>query len=290
MKRIYISDLDGTLLNNDPAISGYSFTQINRLIAAGVNFTIASARNIASLRKLLGNINFRLPIIEINGAFITDYNSGEHLVVNEISPAITRPLTETILENGCMPFICAFDGKRDNIYYERSINGGMEWFLNDDTEEHTSRIQQIETLEHILNEQVVCFTVIGPYEIMNRLNTAVTAKYGDYLDCYFFQNVYSPEWYWLTIHDKRARKELAIQKLIELHGVGPERLTVFGDQINDEGMMRLNEIGATSIAVENATEKIRSLATEVIGPNIHDSVVDYILKENGLAPEPAAGD
>jgi 5-amino-6-(5-phospho-D-ribitylamino)uracil phosphatase len=283
-KRIYISDLDGTLLNNEPALSGYSRRQINHLIESGVHFTIASARNIASLRRLLGNIAFRLPVIEINGAFITDYHSGKHLVVNEINPSITLEITKTILGAGCMPFICAYDGERDNIYYEQVVNGGMEWFLNDDSEEHTDRIRQVETLEHIHTEQIVCFTVIGPNSVVKGLSDAINAKFADLLDCYFFQNIYSPEWYWLTIHDRNARKEIAIKKLIELYGFLPRELTVFGDQLNDQGMMLLNRLGSETIAVENAAEKIKQLASRTIGPNIHDSVADYILQDNNLKP------
>ncbi|AQQ70455.1 Pyridoxal phosphate phosphatase YigL [Limihaloglobus sulfuriphilus] len=283
-KRIYISDLDGTLLNNDPALSEYSQRQINHLIESGVEFTIASARNIASLRRLLGNIQFRLPVIEINGAFITDYHSGKHLVVNDITSSLTHEITKTILDIGCMPFICAYDGERDNIYYEQVVNGGMEWFLNDDSEQHTDRIRQIETLEHIHSEQIVCYTVIGPNAIVKELSDAITAKFADLLDCYFFQNIYSPQWYWLTIHDRNARKEIAIKKLIELYGYSPRQLTVFGDQLNDEGMMLLNKIGSETVAVENAAEKIKQIASKTIGVNIHDSVVNYILEQNNISP------
>ena len=282
MSRVYISDLDGTLLNNQPALSDYSRKQIEKIIASGVNFTVASARNLGSLRQMLGDIDFPLPVIEINGAYITDYKTAEHLVVNQIQSSIVFDICTQADQLGCMPFITAFDGTKDQLYYEGVCNGGMEWFLGDKTEGHSRGARQIEKFDHILHEQIVCLTVIGYYQQIKELYTAIEERFPDQLDNHFFPNPYSPDWYWLTIHDTKARKELAINKLMELHGFSPEQIVVFGDNLNDAGMMALNQCGATSIAVANATEQIRGLASKVIGTNEADSVVNYIIEQEGI--------
>ena len=45
MNTLYVSDLDGTLLNSDVKISKNSKNIINNLIDKGMNFTVATARS-----------------------------------------------------------------------------------------------------------------------------------------------------------------------------------------------------------------------------------------------------
>ena len=42
---LYVSDLDGTLLNSNKVVSNYSKNILNNLIKKGVLFTVATAKN-----------------------------------------------------------------------------------------------------------------------------------------------------------------------------------------------------------------------------------------------------
>ena len=53
---LFVSDLDGTLLNKDQVISDYSKKELNRLISTGVNFAIATARSPATVSDILDGI------------------------------------------------------------------------------------------------------------------------------------------------------------------------------------------------------------------------------------------
>ena len=78
---------------------------------------------------------------------------------------------------------------------------------------------------------------------------------------------------WLTIADARATKDRGIRLLLERGGFRVDDMTVFGDSDNDVEMFQL---APRAIATANATEEIRTLATETIGPNSEDSVVRYL--------------
>ncbi len=58
-----------------------------------------------------------------------------------------------------------------------------------------------------------------------------------------------------------------------------EDVTVFGDNLND---LQMFELVPRAIAVENAIPELKSLSAQIIGPNTADSVVRFILRENGL--------
>ena len=51
-----ISALDGTLLRPDGTLSPASRDGLNRLIADGLHFTVATARRVASIRPLLAGL------------------------------------------------------------------------------------------------------------------------------------------------------------------------------------------------------------------------------------------
>ena len=71
-KTIYISDLDGTLLNRDSVLSDYSKAALNKLISSGVHFTVASGRTTDAAEILVAGIVLDVPIVTFNGVVIYD--------------------------------------------------------------------------------------------------------------------------------------------------------------------------------------------------------------------------
>lgn len=49
---LFISDLDGTLLNGNAEVTEFTRDTLNRLMAKGLNFTAATARTLASAGKI----------------------------------------------------------------------------------------------------------------------------------------------------------------------------------------------------------------------------------------------
>ena len=275
-RKIYISDLDGTLLRNDATISDYSRAELIKLLDAGVNFTIASARSVTSTKRILTDIPFKLPIISVNGAYITEYATGRHLVINAINKNIVAQIYSQILSHQCAPFVASFNGSEDMLYYQHTVNDGMRWLIEDVGEGHGKKLRQTDDIKNTFNEKIVCMTVIAEYEIVRDLTAAIEENFGESLQTHFFQNPYSPQWYWLTIHDRKACKAIAIKTLLEIKGFSPDELTVFGDNLNDVNMFKM---AGTAIAVENATDQIKQCADKIIGPNESDSVIKYIAGE-----------
>jgi hypothetical protein len=63
-------------LRSDATLSDLARDGINRLPDAGVHLSLASARGTAGMRVLLDGVRLRLPVIELNGAFVSDLHSG----------------------------------------------------------------------------------------------------------------------------------------------------------------------------------------------------------------------
>ena len=156
---LYVSDLDGTLLRKDRSLSRFTRDTLNALVDQGLLFTVASARSIASMRHLLAGLSLRLPVVEFNGAFVSDLASGRHYLVNDLARDILPNLWQQISAAGHTPFISTFDGTADRCYYRDIANEGMAWYVRDRRRHRDPRMRYLADLESGLDDQVVCLTV-----------------------------------------------------------------------------------------------------------------------------------
>ncbi len=278
-KVIYVSDLDGTLLDDDGEISVYSRENLTKLLNDGVNFTVASARSIVSLQQTLRGIPFRLPVIGINGAFISDFATGKHLVINDMRDDLLEAVYGYITRYNCMPFVSTFNGDEDKLYYQTLPNDGMQWYFDNRRLAGDRRLCKVKRLRDVFVDDVVAFTVINTRQQLVNLATKMMEDFSDELQMHFFENPYSPPWHWLTIHDKKACKAVAVQELLSYSGFELKDLVVFGDNLNDVNMFKMSP---NSVAVSNSSEQIKKLATEVIGNSHEDSVIKYVMAAEGV--------
>jgi Cof subfamily protein (haloacid dehalogenase superfamily) len=272
-KKIYVSDLDGTLLRNDATLAPQTKDKLNELLAADVKFSVASARSAISIRQILDGVNLKLPIIELNGSYISEFATARHLVVNDMDDNLVENLFRVIREYNCMPFISAFDGQRDILYYQTIANEGMQWFYDNRVQCRDKTLTHIANLKKAFKHKIVAMTAISTLTQLTNLTTILQQEFSEQLTMHLFENPYFPESYWLSIHDKKACKSHAVKELVQIAGCALDDLTVFGNELNDLPMFK---IAATSIAVENATPQLKKHATKIIPPNENNSVANYI--------------
>lgn len=284
---LYISDLDGTLLDNKGNLSPYARKELNRMLESGLHFTIASARSIVSIRRILAGVKISLPVIEFNGAFISDFSTGEHLQINSISSEVSEEILLDLAAFGQLPLISCFDGEQDRLFYLQKRNPGEEWYIGHLKEKKDPRVSRADSLEQALDGEVVCFTVIDREEKLMDLTRTLEKKYSEKVEVHLIENLYSPGWYWLTVHDRRASKDQGILALTRLTGHSPEDLIVFGDNLND---LKMFALASRAVAVGNAQPQLKEKATHITGTNEEDGVVKFILddfspKEGGFDGE-----
>lgn len=274
--KIFVSDLDGTLLRSDGTLSDYSRDKLRKLLEAGMQFTVASARAWGEILPVLGDLPLMLPVIAINGAYLTDYKTGKHLVINNLSNAFANMIYQHILEHELLPFIVTHNGIEDCLYWQELKNEQMQWYHDILHVHKDKRIRRTEDLKLALAEKVIAFAVMGPQEHVTSLSELLGGTYPGLLENFLFENPYSPGHWWLTIHDQKACKSKAIKTLVEMTGHDLENLTVFGDHIND---IKMFQLAGRAIAVADAEPEVRNHADEVIGSNDDDAVVKYILSQ-----------
>ena len=275
-QKIFVSDMDGTLLGPGSVLSDYSRRALMELLEAGVRFTVASGRAWAEMTPILGDLPLRLPVIAVNGAFLTDYATGRHLAINALDGPFAEAIYEHILDQGLHPFVLTYHQSEDRLYWEKLLNAEMQWYHDILELTRDQRLRRTGRLADALKEKVIAFIVMGSQAEVQALHTLLEERYPGQMENFLFENRCSPGHWWLTIHDQTVCKSKAIERLLEMEGISAEQLTVFGDHINDIGMFQL---AGHAVAVANAEELVRQHADEIIGSNEEDSVVKYIFQK-----------
>ena len=152
---LYICDLDGTLLRSDATLSDFARDGLNRLIDAGVYLTVASARGTAGMRSLLAGVRLQIPVIELNGAFISEMQSGRHLASSVLSELDACAALEAILLTGVDPVISTWDGRRDRVHFGSRTNDSISWYVEEKRRHRDPRLTPCDDLVAIAKTEAV---------------------------------------------------------------------------------------------------------------------------------------
>ncbi|MCD7891760.1 MAG: Cof-type HAD-IIB family hydrolase [Ruminococcus sp.] len=116
-KVLLLSDMDGTLLNSRKQISDTDRAAIEKFMALGGKFTVATGRTIQSFQSYLAKLDLKMPVIMYNGAALYDYGRGELLFTMPL-PSEARTITREILT--AMPQVGGEVLKADGTYVFRN--------------------------------------------------------------------------------------------------------------------------------------------------------------------------
>lgn len=178
---LYVSDLDGTLLDGEARLSDRSRALLTEMLGNGLHFTVASARSVFSIKAILDPLPLKLPVIEFNGAYISDYDSGRHLIINSLDRPLCRDIYALIRNADLHPWISCFDGSADRLVYSRVEGPAMEWYMEDRIRMKDHRLCRMPDLEPAFDSQVVCITIMGDRDRLTPVYRQLVDTYGDLL-------------------------------------------------------------------------------------------------------------
>ena len=269
MKTLYVSDLDGTLLNSDKKVSDYSVETINHAIENGALFTVATARSFVSALDLTKDLNLNAPMVLMNGVFIYDKNESKFLKYQALSKENISHVIKFLNKCGEHARMFAFDGERMIVYVPSDYKASC-------SEDQESKYRQnivVDNLEdYAYSTPIVSFVLIDAYEKLEPIYKELSSENNFY--CCFYNDIYHPEVYWLEIYDKSVSKANGVDYVKKY--VGADSLTAFGDQINDIEMLHHAD---NAICVANAADIVKKEADIVLTlSNNEDAVANYIGK------------
>lgn len=279
---IYISDLDGTLLDNDACLSAKAKQSILKYHQKNILFTAASARCFITMKEAVGHdLKFKLPFIEFNGSYITDYHNNEIIqtqsIENNILPEVYSELKKLDIDPIISGnFIHEQDfKKRYFCYISATSNEALKKFQYDRYFANDFRIHLKTKMEvDPENENVVTLTLIDKKEKLQEFAKKIEDSYKDYLNCYLLEDQYNVGWHWLLVQSVQSTKANAIQKMIHHYDLKNHKIVAFGDNYNDMEMLKQADV---SVCPSNAVSEIKETCDIVLEQsNEEDAVINYI--------------
>ena len=270
MKRLYISDLDGTLLDPKPEISAHTAEVINSLTAKGMNFTFATARSIYSAVPITAALDINVPCILMNGVSIYDIKHERYIKSEFIEPTVSAELLRIYKRHGVECFMYRIDNGALTCYYEELTSRVMRSFAEVRKNAYKKPFVQCRLEDHA-DEYTVYFTTRGKYEEL--LPVKLEAEKIEGIDHAFYLDVYDDSWY-LEFFSHKASKSNGLRYLREEYGF--DEVVAFGDNLNDLSMFAEADI---KVAVGNARDEVKAAADYVIGTNTEDGVAKWLLGE-----------
>lgn len=270
-KMLYISDLDGTLLQLNERLSAFGCQTLNQLVASGMLFSYATARSYHTARKCTAGLDAKIPLIVYNGALIVDNQTGEILTENIFSSRQAADIYALLKQCGIHPIVYSLiDGVEKFSYDQTAVPLPTRNFL--DQRRGDGRDHPLTGDEHLLDGKVYYFSCIDETARLLTADRLIREQFGEICNQVCQKDIYSGD-QWLEIMPAAASKANAARQLKNITGV--DRLVAFGDGKND---LPLFEAADECYAVANAHPLLKSAATGIIGSNTDDGVVKWLIE------------
>lgn len=286
MIKLFVSDMDGTLLNENHVVSDRTAKAVKKLQASGVEFMIATGRGYHSAQVLTTAQAIECRMINLNGASIHDID-GTLTDSNPLLASSVKEMIEFLDYNDIDYAVTTLDN-----YYISDFDSFVERIskfmnLNKDADSNS-----LSTTEDILDDDVTNAQLTAHYgdiqPIKNltltdenpALKMMVFSHIKDELDA--FRQQFTPfEDLDLTssaadnieITHSNAQKGLAVEAYVKSKGYTMDEVITIGDSLNDRSMLQMAK---HSYAMENAPDHIKAMAKNIAPANYNEGVTKVI--------------
>lgn len=251
--KLFLFDLDGTLLRSDKTISKVTMRELLKCRKQGIMIGVSTSRSEKNSMAFIAELN---PDVVISSAGALVKYKEEYIYKAEFTKAETKELIHKARE------ICGEDCEItiDTIeahYWNYKIDPKRQdksWGDSIYTDFHDFEQESLKMCVEILDE-----------------NTAKKLQHNlPDCDCVRFS-----DGYWYKFSKKTATKENAILHMCEKCGITTDEIAAFGDDYADIGMLKLCGMG---VAMGNAIDEVKAVADYVIGDNDNDGIGRFLQK------------
>lgn len=314
-KMLYVSDLDGTLLNSNALLNEDVPERLNRLIDKGLCFTVATARTYATVNSIVKDVHLTYPMILMNGVMI--YDPVNKSCIN--AEIIERDSVEYILKGrkkfGVTGFAYALSPEISEVSSNAELtlksesNARIKKSLNTSEDSQLQKPEQFQKAgrkmatyyEKIATEHMEKFYVERrdvyhkPFSKVEKLEDILGEDIIYFSICYdeealrpFYEYLQRDEKLNLNFYkdvygDGLWYLEISHKNASKYHGVQklramlqPDAITGMGDNLND---IPLFEACDRCCAVGNAHKEVKERADYVLDTNLNAGVVKFLEEE-----------
>ncbi|MBR6106586.1 MAG: HAD family hydrolase [Oscillospiraceae bacterium] len=266
---LFVTDLDGTLLQPDVTVSDRSFAILSELLERGLPLTVATARTSFSVMPILRGLPFRLPLILQNGSVLHDPVHDRIVHAAVIGAEAFQAVLALFAEFGFNGFVFCVPADQLECCYTELTTEHMRQYYAERRMKYDKPFRQVGSLHALTERNPVFLSLHGPPVRLDPLYARLRELPG--ISVTYYRDVYERDIWYLEVSAPDASKYHGICRLREMTGAGT--VIGFGDNHNDIPLFRACD---RKIAVGNAADELKSLADEIIGCNTENAVAEYL--------------
>jgi len=261
-------DLDGTLLTSGEAISRRNLRALAAARDAGLVVILASARWYQLAERVARQVGAAPPVVACSGAQVRRLDNGADLLDVRLPADFTRALYAICDEMRCIATV-ALD---EDVWVK--MDGGPPEGSFAPPEMRFTRSLAVDA------RAPARIALIQGSEAVARIRHDLGPAWSDKV--HFIESISSYGKPILTLTAMGAHKGKALAVACENLGIDPANVVAFGDSGNDVEMFK---VAGASVAMGQATEELRAVATFVSARNDEDGVavaVERLLERGGF--------
>jgi Cof subfamily protein (haloacid dehalogenase superfamily) len=260
---LVVSDVDGTLLTTDKTLTESAMAAVRRLREAGIAFTITSSRPAIGMRFLIQPLQIKLPVGAFNGGCIIDPDLNPIELHTIPAPAVQRSL-EVLNEFGTDVWLFTWDR-----WLARDRNGPYV-----PLEKRAIRADPTIVADFTPYLASACKVVGSSADapLLQRCELAMQQALGTQATAVRSQS------YYLDVTPPGCDKGTFVKAMASRLEIPKQAIATIGDMRNDLPMF---EASGLSIAMGNATDEVKKMATQVTASNEEEgfaSAIEMILR------------
>ncbi len=250
--RLFVSDIDGTLLTPDRRLTPAAIGAVAAVRAAGIPFSVVSSRPGRGMAQVVAALGVTLPYAAFNGGNLVGA-AGGLLQAHRLDAGVARTALQLLADAGVRPWVFADDA----------------WLLTDPDGPNVERERRTVGFDPTV---VASFDaaigrvdkIVAPSEdagLLDRVEVQLRAELAS------GANVERSQTYYVDITHPLANKGEAVKAIAGHAGVDLARTVVIGDMANDVAMFR---IAGFAIAMGQSPVGVKAAAGAVTAANSED--------------------
>ncbi|HPE68557.1 MAG TPA: HAD family hydrolase [Thermotogota bacterium] len=269
--RLFITDLDGTLLDDAKEISPANREAIAGLLRRGIPATIFTGRNFHSAKDIVEDLQLSVPVVFQNGALIMNLGTGEVFRQVGLRSEVAREILAKALQMELHPLVYSGFLDLPDIMAQSEFWGGMPFGRY--VEANRFRLRMVADLSHEMQQRdhIAQMAIVGRQEELQRLSDFSQGTFSEQISVVMSSVIEGVGF--LEFFGPKVSKGIAFERLLDLFGVPAENTVFIGDNFNDVPLM---ERVGMPVAMANAPAEVKAICKLVVSDNNSDGVAQAI--------------
>lgn len=267
---LFVSGLDGCLLDGNKELSSFSKYQLTRMLDDGLNFTVSTTRTPASLARIFSHVPLRNNLMIMNGAATYDKHNEQYLDIKFIDKAAQKGIDEYFSMKDRNIFTYTIIDEVLSIYHTVFENEAEAKFYTDRRNNYFKN-----HIKGKLNEtdNVLFYILIDKLEVVNGYKEDLLKLYEDLIHIQIYEYSFFEGYYFMKIYTSKASKLVALEEFLGKNK--SEMVISFGSKEYD---LEIIEHSDYSFALESAEDVVRRNASKVLAGSNPDDIIKFIRK------------